>query len=154
MVRRLILKGIVVLAFVVIGIVAVAVIVVVGYFFLALAFPRRMSVTGRVTDSTARPLKGVEVCAVPLPIPDPYSDHSMEPREKEHTVLSDENGRYRFKRLIASGGVKEGIWVQPYRIVANADGYVPQTTRVGRHPDSREDVIAGVDFVLEKEVAR
>jgi hypothetical protein len=78
----------------------------------------------------------------------------MEPREQEHTVLSDQNGRYRFKSLIASGGVKEGIWTQPYRIVAEADGYVPRTTRVTRHPDSREKVIAGVDFVLHQEPSR
>ena len=154
MTRALIAKAVILVMAVSVGIVVLAAVGFLGLLFYKVAVPERMSVTGRVTDSTARPLKGVEVCAVPLPIPDPYSDHSMEPREKEHTVLSDENGRYRFKRLIASGGVKEGIWVQPYRIVANADGYVPQTTRVGRHPDSREDVIAGVDFVLEKEVAR
>jgi len=154
MTRRLIAKTIILLAAVSIGIVVLAAVGFLGLLFYKVAVPDRMSVTGRVTDIEGRPIKGVEVRAVPLPIPDPYSGHSMEPREKEHTVVSDEDGRYLFKGLIASGGVKEGIWVQPYRIVADADGYVAQTTRVGRHPDSREDVIAGVDFVLEKETAR
>jgi len=154
MTRRLIAKTVILVTAVSVGIVALAAVGFLGLLFYKVAVPERMSVTGRVTDSAGRPLKGVEVRAVPLPIHDPYSDHSMEPREKEHTVLSDENGHYRFKGLIASGSVKEGIWVQPYRIVADVDGYVPQTTRVGRHPDSRENVIAAVDFVLEEEAAR
>lgn len=154
MTRRLIAKTIILFTAVSIGIVVLAAVGFVGLFFYKVAIPERMSITGRVTDNTGGPLKGVEVRAVPLPIPDPYSDHSMEPREEGRAVLSDENGRYRFKGLIASGGIKEGIWVQPYRILANADGYVPQTTRVAIHPDSRRNLIAGVDFVLKKELAR
>jgi hypothetical protein len=137
-----------------IGIVVLAAIGFLGLFFYKVAVPDRMGITGRVTDSAGRPIKEAQVRAVPLPIHDPYSDHSMEPREKEHTVLSDQNGRYRFKDLVASGGVKEGIWTQPYRIVVGADGYVPQTARVSRHPDSRENVVAGVDFVLQEEPGR
>jgi hypothetical protein len=150
MTRRLITKTVILVTAVSVGIVVLAAVGFLGFFFYKVAVPERMSITGRVTDSTGRALKGVQVRAVPLPIHDPYSDHSMEPREKEHAVLSDKNGRYRFRGLVASGGVKEGIWTQPYRIVADADGYVPQTTRVSRHPDSRESVIPGVDFVLEK----
>ena len=154
MTRRMIAKAVILITAISVGIVVLAVIGFLGLLFYKVAVPERMSITGRVTGIEGRPIKAVQVRAVPLPIHDPYSDHSMEPREKEHTVLSDENGRYRFKGLVASGGVKEGIWTQPYRIVADADGYVPQTTRVGRHPDSRENVIAGVDFALEKEAAR
>jgi hypothetical protein len=152
--KRLIAKTVILLAAVSIGIVVLTAVGLLGLVFYKVAVPERMSITGRVTDSTGRPLKAVEVRAVPLPIPDPYSDHSMEPREKERTVLSDENGCYRFRGLIASGGVKEGIWVQPYRIVADADSYVERTTEVGRHPDSRQNLSAGVDFVLEKVLAR
>jgi hypothetical protein len=147
-------KAVILVTAVSIGIVVLAAVGFLGLLSYKVAVPERMSITGRVTDSAGRLIKGAQVRAVPLPIHDPYSDHSVEPREKERTVFSDQNGRYRFKRLVASGGVKEGIWVQPYRIVAEANGYVPQTTRVGRHPDSRENVIAGVDFVLEKEAAR
>ncbi|HUS72471.1 MAG TPA: cellulase family glycosylhydrolase [Sedimentisphaerales bacterium] len=151
MVRRLILKGIVVLAFVVIGIVAVAVIGVVGYFFLALAFPRRMSVTGRVTDIKGKPIRRVEVRAVPLPVYTPHLDHSMEAKDKEHIAVTDENGRYLFKRLVASGGVKEGMWVQEYDIVANAEGYAPQKIRVWNDFETHEDIITLTDFVLEED---
>jgi len=149
MIERLILKGIVVLTVTVIGIVALSVIGLLGYFFLALAFPERMTVTGRVTDIRGRPIRGVEVRAAPLPIHDPYSDHSMEPKDKEQIVVSDENGRYRFGNLIASGGVKEGMWVQEYDIVANADGYAPQKIRVRKDHKSKEEAITLVDFIVE-----
>ena len=150
MTRCSITKAVILVTAVSIGIVVLVAVGFLGLLMYKVAVPEKMSIAGTVTDSAGRALKGVQVRAVPLPIPDPYSDHSMEPREKEHTVLSDRSGRYRFKGLVASGGVKEGIWVQPYRIVADADGYVPQTTRVSRHPDSRESVIPGVDFALEK----
>lgn len=148
-----IVKGIVVFTVVVAGIIALAVIGVLGYFFLALAFPERMSVTGRVTDIRGQPIRGVEVRAVPLPVYTPYLDHSMEPKDKEHIAVTDENGRYRFKGLVASGGVKEGMWVQEYDIVANADGYAPKKIRVRNDFETHEDVITLTDFVLEEEAA-
>lgn len=149
MVKRLILKGIVAVTFVCMGIVALAVIVVFGYFFLALAFPRRMNVAGRVIDSGGKPIKGIEVRAVPLPIHDPYVDHEIEPQDKEHITITDENGRFRFKRLIASGGVKEGMWLQEYNIIVTAEGYRPQIIRVRNYFEKHEDVIMLGDFVLE-----
>jgi hypothetical protein len=151
MTGRLILKGIFAVTLVFMGIVALAVIVVIGYFFLALVFPRRMNVTGRVIDSGGKPIKGIEVRAIPLPIHDPFVDHEIEPKDKEHITITDENGRFRFKRLIASGGVKEGMWLQEYNIVVTAEGYRPQTIRVRNYFEKHQDVIILGDFVLEEE---
>lgn len=153
LIRRLIVKAIVVFTFIVISIVVLAAIVVFGYFFLALAFPKRMSVTGRVTDIRGKPIRGVEVRAVPLPVYTPFLDHSMEPKDKEHIAVTDENGRFRFKGLVASGGVKEGMWVQEYDIVVKAEGYGLQKSRVRNDFESHEDVITLTDFVLEEEAA-
>jgi len=152
MIRHLILKAIAVLTLVIASIVALAFIVVIGYFFLALAFPNRMTVKGRVIDSAGKPIKSVEVRAIPLPIHVHFSEASMEPQDKEHKVFTDENGRYRFKRLIASGGVKEGMWVQQYDIIVNAEGYIHQKIRVRNDFKSHKDVITLTDFVLEKEL--
>lgn len=150
MARRLILKGIVALTLVCMGIVALTVIIVFGYFFLALAFPRRMNVTGRVIDSGGKPIKGIEVRAVPLPIHDPYVEHEIKPKDKEHITITDENGCFSFKRLIASGGVKEGMWLQEYNIVVTAEGYRPQTIRVRNYFEKHQDVIILGDFILEE----
>jgi hypothetical protein len=126
MIGRMILKCVGVVTFASIGIVVLVVIVIAGWFFLALVFPNRMNVTGRVTDSGGIPIKGVEVRAVPLPIHDAYSETgTMEVQGKEHTAFTDEDGRFRFKKIIASGGVKEGMWLQEYNIVVTAEGYMP-----------------------------
>jgi len=152
MIRHFIVKTIVVLTFVCIGIVALAVVGIVGYFFLALAFPRRMNVTGSVTDSGGIPMQRVEVRAVPLAEYDAHREDCLtEPRDKKHIAVTDENGRYQFKRLVASGGVKEGMWVQEYDIKVKAEGYKTQTIRVRNDFEKHEDVIKLADFVLEKE---
>ncbi|MDH4239802.1 MAG: carboxypeptidase-like regulatory domain-containing protein [Phycisphaerae bacterium] len=154
MIGRLILKSIAAVTFVSIGIVVLAVIVVIGYFFVALAFPNRMSVIGRVTDSGGRPIKGVEVRAVPLPIHDAYSEAgTMEAQGKEHTAFTDDDGCFRLKRIIASGGVKEGMWLQEYNIMVTAEGYRPQIIRVRNDYDRHKDVIMPGDFVLEEKDA-
>jgi hypothetical protein len=68
MIARCILKVIGVLTLVSISIVALTVILLVGWFLLTMIFPNRMNVTGRVTDSAGRPIKAAQVHAVPLPI--------------------------------------------------------------------------------------
>ena len=152
MVSRLILKTTVVLTFAFVGIIALTVIGIFGYFFLALAFPQRMTVTGRVTDPAGRPLKSVEVRAVPLPVYDPYSETgSMQPQDKEHITVTDKLGRFRFKRLIASGGVKEGMWLQEYDILVNAKGCTTQTIHVRNDFKNHKDLITLGDFVLEEQ---
>jgi hypothetical protein len=152
MIGRLILKTIVVLTFAFIGIIALAVIGIFGYFFLALAFPQRMTVTGRVTDPAGRPLKAVEVRAVPLPVYDPYSEAgSMQPQDKEHITVTDKLGRFRFKRLIASGGVKEGMWMQEYDIVVKTQGYTPKIIRIRNDFEKHKDLITLGDLVLEEQ---
>lgn len=151
MIGRLILKCVGVVTFASIGIVVLVVIVIAGWFFLALVFPNRMNVTGRVTDSGGIPIKGVEVRAVPLPIHDAYSETgTMEVQGKEHTAFTDEDGRFRFKKIIASGGVKEGMWLQEYNIVVTAEGYMPRTIRLRNDCDRHKDVIMIGDFVLEE----
>ena len=151
MIGRLILKGIGVLTLLSIGIVSLAVVFIVGWFFLVIVFPNRMNVTGRVTDSAGRPIKAVQVRAVPLPVYTPHLDHSMEPKDKARIAVTDEYGRFRFKRLIASGGAKEGMWVQEYDIKINAEGYAPQKIHVWNDLKNNKDVITLEDFVLEKE---
>ncbi len=151
MIGRLILKVIGVLTLVSISIVALAVILLVGWFLLAMIFPNRMNVTGRVTDSAGRPIKAAQVHAVPLPVYTPHLDHSMEPKDKPRIAVTDENGRFRFKRLIASGGVKEGMWVQEYDIKINAEGYAPQKIHVWNDLKNHKDVIKLEDFVLKEE---
>jgi len=68
MIARCILKVIGVLTLVSISIVALTVILLVGWFLLTMIFPNRMNVTGRVTDRAGRPIKAAQVHAVPLPI--------------------------------------------------------------------------------------
>lgn len=154
MTGRLILKSIAVVTFVGIGIVGLLVIVIAGWFFLALVFPNRMNVTGRVTDSGGKPIKGVEVRAVPLPIYDAYSEAgTMEAQGKKHTAFTDDDGLFQFKRIIASGGVKEGMWLQEYNIHVEVEGYRPQTIRLRNDCDRHKDVIMLGDLILEEKDA-
>ena len=105
-------------------------------------------ITGRVTDSRGRPLKGVEVRAVPLPLHDPYSDSAKEPQDTEHTIISDGDGRYRFKGVVASVGVKEGRCMQGYDIVAGYRGRSSPVIGVCKHPDDRSSVVEVDDLVI------
>ena len=149
MIGRLILKVSGVLTLVSISIVALAGILLVGWFLLTMIFPNRMNVTGRVTDSAGRPIKAAQVHAFPLPINDTQSDADMmEPRGKEQIVVTDEHGRFRFNRLIASGGVKEGMWVQEYDIKINAEGYVPQKIHLWNDFETHKELITLEDVVL------
>jgi hypothetical protein len=121
MIARCILKVIGVLTLVSISIVALAVILLVGWFLLAMIIPNRMNVTGRITDIAGRPIRAAQVHAVPLAIFDAHSEDSTKPaRGKAQTVVTDEHGRFRLERLIASGGVKEGMWLQEYDISIKA----------------------------------
>lgn len=154
MTGRLILNSIAVVTFVGIGIVGLLVIVIAGWFFLALVFPNRMNVTGRVTDVGGKPIKGVEVRAVPLPIYDAYSEAgTMETQGKKHTAFTDDDGRFQFKRIIASGGVKEGMRLQEYNIYVEAEGYRPQIIRLRNDCDRHKDVIMLGDLILEEKDA-
>ncbi len=149
---RTILKCIAVVTLGSIGIVGLVVILVAGWFFLALVFPNRMNVTGRVTDRAGKPMMGVEVRAVPLPIYDAYSESgTMEAQGKEQISVTDEDGRFRFQRLVASGGVKEGMWLQEYDIHLEAEGYRFQIIRLRNNCDRHQDIINLSDVVLEKE---
>ena len=150
MIRRLILKTLAVLTAVLLGLIVLAAIAIFAYFFFAIVFPARMNVTGRVTDIAGNPIRRAEVLAVPLPVNDPYSDGHGETGAEGQRAITDDNGRFIFKKLIASVGVKEGMLIQQYDIVVNADGYAQQSTRVSKNPKSREDVITLADFVLEK----
>ena len=129
----------------------VAVIGVAGYFVYHCIVPEKMDITGRVVDSSGEPVKGIEVHAVPLPLNDPYSDIDMEPQDTERTVISDENGRYRFKGLVASVGVKEGRCMQGYDIVARARGRSSAALRACKHPDDRRSVIELGDLVIAEQ---
>ena len=148
MIRRSILKTIAVLATAIIGLAVLAVIGIAGYFIYHLVVPEKMDITGRVTDSSGQPVKGIEVRAVPLPLHDPFSDSDMKPQDTEHTVISDENGRYRFKRLVASVGIKEGRCMQGYNITARAEGRSSPAIRACKHPDDRRSVITLADLVI------
>jgi hypothetical protein len=68
MTGRLIVKTIAVVTLVGVGVVALAVAGFVGVLFYKAYVPERVSVTGRVTDSSGQPVKGIKVHAVPLPI--------------------------------------------------------------------------------------
>ncbi|HIJ51769.1 MAG TPA: carboxypeptidase regulatory-like domain-containing protein [Planctomycetes bacterium] len=152
MIGRLILKAISVLTFVCIAIVGLAVILLVGWFFLAMVFPNRMNVIGRVTDSAGRPIKAVQVRAHPLAIFDAHSENSTKPaRAKAQIVFTDGDGRFRFERLIASGGVKEGMWLQEYDIIINAEGHRPEKIHLRNSCDRHMDLIKLEDIVLEEE---
>lgn len=125
-----------------------AVIGVAGYFIYHCIVPEKMDITGRVTDSRGQSVKGIEVRAMPLPLHDPYSDSEMKPQDTKHAVISDENGRYRFKRLVASVGVKEGRCMQGYNITARAEGRSSPVIRACKHPDDRHSVITLDDLVI------
>jgi len=148
MIRRSILKTIAVLATTVVGLATLAVIGVAAYFIYHLVVPEKMDIAGRVTNSSGQPVKGIEVHAIPLPLHDPFSDSDMKPHDTEHTVISDENGRYRFKRLVASVGVKEGRCMQGYNITACAKGWSSPVIRACKHPDDRHGVITLDDLVI------
>ncbi|MHC4744053.1 MAG: carboxypeptidase-like regulatory domain-containing protein [Planctomycetota bacterium] len=125
-----------------------AVVGVAGYFIYHCVVPEKMDVAGRVVDSSGRGVGGVEVRAVPLPLADPYSDSEMKPQDTEHTVMSDEDGRYRFRGLVASVGVKEGRCMQGYHIVARSGSRSSAVIRVCKHPDDRSKVIEVENLVL------
>lgn len=76
MIGSLILKVIGVLTMVSISIMALAVILLVGWFLLAVVIPNRMNVKGRVTDSAGRPIKAAQVHAVPIPVHAPGPERS------------------------------------------------------------------------------
>ena len=149
MIRHPILKTIAILSAAVLGLAAVAVVAVAAYFIYHLVVPEKMDITGRVTDSAGQPLAGVEMRAVPLPLDDPYSDSAMKPQDTEHTAISDKNGRYRFKRLVASVGIKEGRCMQGYDIVARAEGRSSPVIHACKHPDDRDSAIELDDIVIE-----
>ena len=86
------IKVIAVVTVVSVGVVALAVAGFVGVLFYKAYVPERVSVTGRVTDSGGKPVKGIEVHAVPLPIHDPYSDDLPKPKGKQRKALTDKNG--------------------------------------------------------------
>ena len=141
---RKIMASIAVLAcLAVIGVLGVA-----GYFIYHCVVPERMDISGRVIDGRGAGVKGIEVRAVPLPLDDPYSDSEMEPQDVEHTVISGEGGRFRFKNLVASVGVKEGRCMQGYHIVACSEGRSSALLRVCKHPDDRSSVIEVENLVL------
>ena len=148
---RLLLKVVGVLALVGISIVALMVVLLLGWFFLAAIIPNRMNVTGRVTDSTGRPIRDAKVHAVPLDAGIPGLGNSMEPQGRAKIVFTDENGQFLLDRLIASGGVKEGMWLQEYDISIKADGYSPAHKRLRNNCDNHEDLITLGDILLEKE---
>jgi hypothetical protein len=154
MTGRSVFKIISVLTLAGIGIVGLAIIFVAGWFFFALVFPNRMNVTGRVTDRAGKPIMGAEVRAVPLPVYDAYSESgTMEAQGKEQISVTDEDGRFRFQRLIASGGVKEGMWLQEYDIHVDAEGYRFQIIRLQNSCDRHKNVINLSNVVLEKETS-
>ena len=148
MIWRSILKTIAVIASAVVGLATLAVIGVAAYFIYHLVVPEKMDIAGRVIDSSGQPVKGIEVRAVPLPLQDAFSDSDMKPQDTEHTVISDENGRYRFKRLVASVGIKEGRCIQGYNITARAEGRSSQVIHVCKHPQDRRSVIELDDLVI------
>lgn len=147
--RHSIFKTIAVLSAAVLGLAAVVVVGVAAYFVYHLVVPEKMDITGRVTDSAGQPLAGIEIRAVPVYVYDPYSDSAMKPQDTEHTAISDKNGRYRFKRLVASVGIKEGRCMQGYDIVARAEGRSSPAVRVCKHPDDRRSAIELDDIVIE-----
>jgi hypothetical protein len=150
---RTIAKSIAVVIVALLSIAMLAIIGFLGFLFYKAAVPDRVSVTGRVTDSGGKPLKGVEVRAVPLP---PNLSFVEDPKPQDNrvfTAATDTNGRYRLNGLAARCGVKEGMHIQEYNIVVRADGYVPRQVHFQKPPRSRERIITGVDFVLERKAA-
>jgi hypothetical protein len=152
MIGRLILKAIGVLTLVSIGIVGLAVILLVGWFLMDMGFPNRMSFRGRVTDGAGRPIKTLQVSVLPLPIFDAHSDDSTKPaRGKEQIVVTDQHGRFRLKKLFASGRVKQGLCLQQYDIGINAEAYSPALIHVRNDCDRHMEVITLLDVVLKEE---
>lgn len=151
MICRSIFKIIGLIAGAVIGLAALAVIAVVAYFIYGLAVPEKMDITGRVMDSRGQPVEGIKVRAVPLSLHDPYSDSAKDPQDTEHTAISDENGRYRFKRLVASVGVKEDRCMQGYDITACRESWSSAPIRACKHPDDRSGVIELADLIIAEQ---
>ena len=150
MIWRSILKTIAVLVTTAVGLAVLAVIAIAGYVIYHLVVPEKMDITGRVTNSTGQPVKGIEVRAVPLPLNDPFSDSDMKPQDAEHTVIFNEDGRYCFEGLVASVGVKEGRCMQGYHIVARSGERSSTVIRGCKHPDDRSSVITLDDLVVEQ----
>jgi hypothetical protein len=66
-------------------------------------------------------------------------------------VVTDEHGRFRLERLIASGGLKEGMWLQQYHSRINTRRYTPALIRVRNNCDRHMDLITLEDVALEEE---
>jgi len=81
---------------------------------------------GCVTDSGGKPLQGVEVRVVPLAPNLSFAEDPKPQDSRVFTAVTDENGRYRLDGLAARCGVKEGMYIQGYNIVAHADGHAPR----------------------------
>ncbi|MHC4313138.1 MAG: carboxypeptidase-like regulatory domain-containing protein [Planctomycetota bacterium] len=149
MIGRFKLKAIAVLTFVCIAIVGLAVILLVGWFLLAMVFQKRMTVIGRVTDSAGRPIKAVQVRVVPLPIH--TEDGIKPPPGKEKIVFTDKHGRFRFKILVVSGGGKQELWPKQYDITIKAKGYRLEKAGIRCISDGLMDLMDLEDIVIEKQ---
>ncbi|MHC4656640.1 MAG: carboxypeptidase-like regulatory domain-containing protein [Planctomycetota bacterium] len=149
MIGRFKLKAIAVLTFVCIAIVGLAVILLFGWFLLAMVFQKRMTVIGRVTDSADRPIKAVQVRVVPLPI---HSEDGIKPPPgKEKIVFTDKHGRFRFKILVTRLGEKEQMWPKENDISICAEGYRPEKAGIRMYSDGLMDLMDLEDIVLEKQ---
>jgi len=146
MILRSVVKLFAIAALTVASLTVIAIAGFVGLLFYKAAVPERMGIQGRIKDEREKPLSGVVVRVIPWRVHDPFGEEPVKTGAREESTVTDRNGRYRFRRLIAAGGVKEGSWVQKYDVEASAEGYAAQATtfQPTRGGGGRKDL----DFVL------
>jgi len=119
-----------------------------AYLFLDTFSPHYVSVTGRVNNTAGKPVAGVEVCAVPLPVWIPIREDPVDPVDKrEITAVTRADGWYRLERVAAAWvGGKDAAGGQEYDLTIRAPGYAPARIRVR----PKRPGLWGADFTLEK----
>ncbi len=134
---------------IVIGIILLACGVGVGFLLYKAYIPERMTLSGRVTDGSGKPTPSAKISAVPIPVHLDFSEDTINTGAIVYSATCDSAGQFRLDRMIAAGGVKEGMWIQAYELQISASGYRPALIPF-RRPSNQKGDMKIPDIVLEK----
>ena len=134
---------------IVIGIILLAGMVGVGFLFYKAYIPDRMTLSGRVMDTAGKPIPTAKISAVPEPVRLDYIEDPIKTGAVAYSATCDSAGQFRMDRVIVSGGVKEGMWIQSYELQISAPGYRLVTLPFRRPPKQKGDMRIP-DIILDK----
>ena len=131
------------------GVILLAGLIGVGFLLYKAYIPERMTLSGRVTDGSGKPIPLAKILAVPTPVRLDYIEDPIKTGAVVYAATCDSAGQFRIDRIIVGGGVKEGMWTQPYELQATAPGYQLKTIPFQRPPKQKGDMKLQ-DIILEK----